>query len=358
MSSLFYKLFPTPTLLYVPHVGLDISDDMIRVIQFESQGSYTKITIVGERPLAKGVVDAGYITNEQVLSTELTALVRQYPFTHALVSLPEEKMYVFTVDVNGTTDQEIRSSIEFHLEENVPIPPAQAVFEYQPIEWRGNICTKATVTVFPQKTVDAYLATVERAGIKVVGFLSQPQAIVASVVPKESPHAILVAHISPTKTSVMIVVDRVIRFSSTISIGGDSVTEAIKKSFNLSGSNSTAEAENLKQHLHVDVKKGKEVFAAAMTTFSAIKDEVQKVYTYWQTHSNDSMGITEIILSGSDVTLPGFDMYISSNIKVPTQIANVWVNTGVHLPVHELEFSKALAYPSAIGLALSSETTS
>lgn len=357
MVSLFYKLFPTPALLHVPHVGLDISDDMIRVIQFDTVGAHTKIKFVGERPLPSGVIDAGYITNEQALTTEISSLLKDYNFTYAQVSLPEEKMYVFTLEVSGTTDEEIRNSIEFHLEENVPIPPSQAVFEYESIEWKDEVCTKVSVVVFPQKTVDTYLTAVERAGVKVIGFLSQPQAIVRSVVPSHSPHAVLVVHISETKTSVVVAVDHVIRFSSTIAIGGASITEAIKKNFSASDAKDS-NIQILRQQSLMDAKKGKEVFGAAMNIFSAIKDEVQKVYSYWQTHSNDTAGISEIILSGQDVTLPGLDMYMSSVIKVPTRIADVWVNSGVGLPVHELEFIKALDYPAAIGLAFSSEKIS
>ena len=50
MTSLFYTLFPTPTLLHVPHAGLDIADDMLRIVHFVRKGNHTSIGIIAERP--------------------------------------------------------------------------------------------------------------------------------------------------------------------------------------------------------------------------------------------------------------------------------------------------------------------
>jgi Tfp pilus assembly PilM family ATPase len=44
--------------------------------------------------------------------------------------LPEEKAYLFTTSIPKVAQKDIRSAIEFKMEENVPIPASDLVFDF------------------------------------------------------------------------------------------------------------------------------------------------------------------------------------------------------------------------------------
>ena len=50
------------------------------------------------------------------------------------VSLPEERAYLVKIDVPKVPESELRESIGFQLEEHVPIPADEAVFDYLAIK--------------------------------------------------------------------------------------------------------------------------------------------------------------------------------------------------------------------------------
>jgi Tfp pilus assembly PilM family ATPase len=117
--------------------------------------------------------------------------------------------------------------------------------------------------------------------------------------------------------------NNIVRFTSTLAIGGDSITNAFEKNFSISNE----EAEKMKY----DKKEGEEDVANepadyTLNTLSAIKDEINRLLVYWQTHGGDSNKIEKILLCGRNSTLAGFDSYLAIGLKIGVAHANVWVN--------------------------------
>ena len=148
--------------------------------------------------------------------------------------------------------------------------------------------------------------------------------------------------------------EEVLRYTSTIDVGGSSLTRAVEKHFGVS----KEEADKIKNEKgFARYKENKELLEILLTTVSILRDEVSRHFTYWNTHKGENEKenekIDKIILCGGSANLAGLPEYLSSNINVVVEVANVWANTfSLNDVIPDIEQRYSLAYATTIGLAL------
>ncbi|HEC30531.1 MAG TPA: hypothetical protein ENI66_00765, partial [Candidatus Yonathbacteria bacterium] len=165
----------------------------------------------------------------------------------------------------------------------------------------------------------------------------------------------MVVDFGNTRSGISIVSNGTTRFTSTIDIGGGSLTKAIEKILKIS----TKEAEVIKKENNVMSRgeNNEELFLTVMSIVGVLKDEINKHYVYWYTHK-DQYGrkrpkIDKIILCGGDANLAGLPEYLSSGFNVAVERANVMANVNsLDSYIPEISFNESLHYATAIGLAL------
>ena len=120
------------------------------------------------------------------------------------------------------------------------------------------------------------------------------------------------------------------------------------------------EAEKVKREKGlVSMVANSDLSFAFMSLMGVLRDEIHRNFVYWQTHV-DSSGkkrapIEKIYLCGGDANLPGIAEFFAEHFCVPTEVANVFVNTNsFDAGVPKISFSDSLRYATAIGLALRS----
>jgi Tfp pilus assembly PilM family ATPase len=121
----------------------------------------------------------------------------------------------------------------------------------------------------------------------------------------------------------------------------------------------SAQAEKLKISGGLkDNERGPSSMMALITTVSAIRDEVERIMFYWQSHiekyrTYGLQEISHITLAGQDALIPGLRDYFSVSLKIPTDLANVWVNAlSFDDEIPPLMYEESLDYAVALGLAL------
>lgn len=353
--KVFFKFFPTPKFLEMPAVGLDISDTAIRFVELVKTAEGFKVGRFGERDIPEPLVGTDFLASrgfEGFLST----FEQEHKLTFVNASLPEEKAYLFKVELPKVRREEIRSMLEFRLEEFVPLPAGEAVFDYDIGKNRqpGDKQLDLSVTVLPRKVVDGYLTLFKTAGFQPLSFEIEGQAIARAVIGKGDNRTIMIVNFSETRTTMFIVSNGVVNFSSTIGLGGATLTTAIKKNYNVS----FAEAEHLKRERGFRAtRKDTDLFFAIVNSLSVLRDEIGRLASYWRTHSanrGEEVGeIEHIILCGRDSGLDGFLEYFSLNLNLPVELANVWTNVcSFEDYIPPIPFSESLKYAAAVGLAL------
>lgn len=337
----------------MPSFGLDISDESIKFVELNVTKEGIRLGKYGERPIAPGIIESGKIIDPKKLSDLLQNLRMTEGLRSVRVSLPEEQIYLFNLRLEKSGLKSVREGIELSLEEHIPIPAPDAIFDYELLGEDAK-SFNLQVAAIPKNIIEGYLSVFQTAGIRVQSFELEAQAITRAVIEKGDLDTYMIVDFGEKRTGIFIVSRGVVMFTSTLDVGGIMLTSVIEKSFNVS----FEEAEKMKKEYGLQRNvANKEIFAVLLNSVSILRDEIVKHFLYWHTHKDEegrnNQPIKKIILCGGDSNLIGLSDYFSVSMKTKVDMANVWVNiVETSKSVPEINFKQALSFAAAIGLAL------
>lgn len=317
MKSRFLKFFPVPKFLNPDFSGVSMSDTSIRFFQFEEKESTLVIKKYLERGLPQGAIVSGYIHNtEQVIAT-LKDIRKEIKTPYVRASLPEEKAYLFKIDVPLLNSDDIRSNIESRLEENVPLPADTLAFDFavvdpkEPKKDHFNV----VVSAIPRDVIDLYVQVFEAADFIPYSLEIESQAIARSLLTKMQRGTYVIVHCAPQKVGLYIVSHSIIHFTSTITI---------------------------QEYERFDT--------------GSIANEVKRVVAFWRTSqvSDDTLSksIEQVFVTGEGFT-EDFVSALEAVVKITVSVGNVWINAfDINKNIPDISFFDSVKYAPAIGLAL------
>jgi Tfp pilus assembly PilM family ATPase len=313
-----FEAFPPPVFLSMPFSGMSISDSAIRLIKFNQKNKRLNIEKFAEKTLSPGIISGGQINNTQELINIVTEIKNSLKIDYVKVSLPEEKGYLFTGKLPKVPVSEVKSGVESKMEENVPVPPGELIFDYKVMENAEKDRLDIVVSSLPISVVDNYVEVMQGAGLKMLSLEIESQAVARALLKKDNQETVLLIHFGVGKVGLYVVVNRLVHFTSTVQLKS-------------SGSDS----------------------------LDQLCQEIKRLFSYW--HSlKENLGredrkISEIILSGENIS-EEISSYISTYNIVKVTQGNVWTNVlDIEESVPEINFSDSLKYAAAIGLALPSK---
>ncbi len=353
----FLRLFPTPRYLAMSAAGLDISDQSVKFMQLADRGGKIVIERYGEKPIPVGTIEAGSIRDKATLIQILSELGNEHQLAAVVASMPEEEAYIVRLNLPAKQLSEIRESVELQLEEYIPLPTGEAVFDYEVVESprakNGNY--DLAVSALPNRTVAGYTEVFVGAHLRPIAFEVEAHAIARAIVKTDEDRLVMIVDFGKTRTSFFITCGWAVIFSATAkNIGGEDITVAIQKGLNLP----RAEAERLKVESGLLTRSGnRDLFFAMMPIVSVLRDEITKHQSYWETHREDhgrlGRRLEEVIICGGQATLPGLIDYLNMSLNLPVTLGNPWTNLfSFEEYIPPLNLNQSLRYTTAIGLAL------
>lgn len=390
LKNWFLVHIPPPEYMSMSHVGVDISPISIHVIELLKKDGHLRLGQYGAHQLSSVVDRSQPLVQNEDLIEKLKEIKKTYHLDFVEVAIPEELAYLFTTLLPYGDEETIRNHIELHLEENVPIALADAVFDYHMIAEQTPESEEsdvpapakpadakaddgkpvsaevlqpasrphsflASVSVVPKAIIDQYIEAFELAGMTPVSFLIENQALSKSIVKKGDLEPRLIVHVGEKKSVISVISNGSVQFTSTVLIGSEDFTLAIMKEYNVS----REEAIRMKTERGFQAADGQgSIFLSLINTASALKDEIERIVLYWQSYvdkrpSKKGGKLASIVLSGRDALIIGFKEYLSATVRMPVNIANVWSNIyDIDKKIPEIEYIDSLDYAAAIGLAL------
>lgn len=352
------RLIPPPEFIALPSVGVDISDSSIKYVQFQKESRYgdaLRLYKWGDVDIGDATFKRGQVEDQGSFSAAMKEVAKFCETPYVRVSLPEERAYIFETEVKrGTPADEIAGLLEFRLEENVPISPRDAHFDYEILEdhLRPDIL-RVVVTVYNKQVVESYYEACVSASLIPVSFEVEGRALARAIVPRGSTHTNMIVDFGKERTGVGIVHEGTLMYASTIEIGGVQLSQTLRRAI---GDLTEAELTKIKntQGLIRGIDDTS-VFDALISLVSVIKDEVYTRIEYWQQreHNEDERTIDSIVLCGGSANLKGLPEYFTETLSIPTRRANVWENAfdvEDHIPPIGRRYS--YGYATAVGLAL------
>ncbi|MEK7579183.1 MAG: pilus assembly protein PilM [Patescibacteria group bacterium] len=362
LSEKLLSVFPLPSSVTMPAVGLDISDHSIKFLELVHSHTGFRVGRFGTKEIPEGIVVGGMITRRDDLVKILAELKDEHKLTYVRASLPEEPGYIFTTIVPAVSPDEIRSLLKFKLEEHVPISPTDAVIDFDTVATDAPVGSKekvVAVSVFPEGLAQIYVDLLHAAGLTPVSLEIEAQAIARAVVPQNLTAACMSVDVGRTRSCISVVAGGVVRFTTTVDIGGDGLSLAIAKALPNAKEEEILVLKNeegLAHTEHEDVKTAMYAFA------KTLRNEIERYYIYWQTHPEQNQKlphplVDRVFLSGGYANTAGLSEFLSEELLMPVIRANVWENAfslDDHVP--PLEYRHSLSYASSIGLALHQDT--
>jgi len=336
-----------------PSFGLDISDKSLKFVELVPSRNGIRLGRYGERKIPPGIIESGKIKDPKQLEKLLLTLRKEEGIRFVRVSLPEEQVYLFQLQLEKKGLKNIREGIELALEEHVPIPAQDSIFDYEILR-EDEHKLELQVAAIPQNVIENYMLVFRDSMISVQSFELEAQAIARVVVPKGDLDTYMIVDFGQTRTGIFIVSHGVTVFTSTLNLGGQMLNDMICKNFNITAE----EAEKMKWDYGLERNTdNKEIFSVLLNGVSVLRDEILKHFLYWQTHKDeegrDRTPIKKIILTGGDANLIGLAEYFSISTRSKVELGNVWTNisnTNKYTP--EIAFNRSLTFAAALGLAL------
>ncbi|MEI6316487.1 MAG: pilus assembly protein PilM [bacterium] len=352
-SSVKKFIFNTPKILLMPAVGIDISDHSVKYAELIQTSRGYELGRFGDITIPSGIVEGGKIVNPPKLAEVLNNLRVEQNLSFVRSALPEEQVYFFRARYPDGTNDVLRETIELSLEDHVPIPAGDAVFDFE-IVGRVGTDVDVSVTVATHVTIESYSDVFRAAGLTLLSLELEASAIARSVISSDDTGAHLIVDFGEARTGVAIVCNGQVYVTSTVSVGGQMLTETVARHMGIS----QTEAESLKREFGLQRNSAhEELFAILLTNIAILRDEINKHLIYWHTHPDESGNprpeITKIFLVGGDSNLPGLPEYMSTSLKIQAVVGDIWTN--VNMPsrgIPQLPREASLGYGTSIGLAL------
>ncbi len=353
-SRTLARWFPIPKLLMPPASGVDITDTSVKWLGFKEGSHGVRISSCGSLALPTGLVERGAIKDPLALAKILQEVKKQGGVRVAHAALPEEDAYIFGMRVPvRSTRAEIVTMIEFELEARVPIPPSQAVYDFDVVRLDEDHYEIA-VSVFPRDLAEGYVQSFAQAGIELLSLEIEARSIGRAVA--EAGRTALVVDCGFARTGIAILTNGIPVFTSTIDIGGAQFSKAVMDTLGLD--EEQARVFKNEHGLLADDAGNKKALDALEVVAGHLADEIKKHYRFWDTRHPDHgpvQPIERMYLLGGSANLKGFGEYLAGKVRVETESPNVWRNAfSLDTYIPPIDRRTSLQYATAIGLALRS----
>ncbi len=366
--ELFNKYFPTPHYLEMSHAGIDISSSVVRMAEIIRTSKGLKLRSHAEEKLESPILPNQSLLSHQNLIEVLKKIQKDHKLKFVEVSIPEEKAYLFTIEILDGSKEEIRTRVEMHIEENVPISIDEAVFDYHRIKKNEKTGMQfLAVSVVPLAVIEEYIALFELCKMTPISFLIENQALSRAIIKKDDRENYLIVNVSHKNTVLSIVNDGAVQFTSTVSIGSENFTNAVATKLSID----EKQAEFLKYDKGFSRSDdNKDASIALIETANILVEEIKKVFVYWNSINSfkntktDSLNLTDeaeasfvgvkkVLIAGKEAGIIGFRDFLTISLKIPVEVANVWMNImSFENEIPEISMKESLSYGTAFGLAL------
>jgi len=362
--------------------GLDISDLSLKIIKLKKKRGNFSLVSLGETPIKSGVIRGGEVKKESDLVKIIKKAISEVKgekinTKYVIASLPEEKAFLQVIQMPKIPEENLKSAVVYEAENYIPLSIEEVYLDSQIIPsaynqlaersegWEMNEVHRSDhfdvlIAALPRKTVNSYLNSLEKAGLTPLALEIESQAMARALIKNEiTTSPVLIIDFGATRTSFIIFSGHSLRFTSSIFVSSQKLTEAISQILKVD----LIKAEKLKLNYGLETRgtlEGGEIFEALLPSITELIEQIKKHLSYYQSHTAhehlppDSKGVGKILLCGGGSNLKGLPNFLSRELKIPVELGNPWINI---LPetkkeVPGLLFEKSLSYTTAIGLAL------
>lgn len=352
LSRFLHTAFAPPSYLSMPTIGIDLSTSGVKGALITEHVHGLELSSFVDLRFPPTAFTEGDIADRGAVIAALRELKTKLGVSTASVSLPESKSYLFETHAVGTTHEALKIAVEQHIDEYVPLPPADTAFDILALKQDAE-GTLVVGVGYARRIVEEILSVCEEAGLTIRAIENETFAAARALFSFGDMGTALIIDIGKTTTKLTIVAGGAPRFATTVGIGGHALTLSVQKHFGVT----ETEARRVKLTHGIVPGEGNEDYLAAMlSTASAIRDEIARRLDYWQAHAALSGGhepVSRAVIVGGNASVRGLAEYLEGALRIPVATGNVFANFAApDLWLPPLDYTQSLVYSTAVGLAL------
>jgi type IV pilus assembly protein PilM len=357
-------------------IGLDVGTNAVRAVEVRLGRDGPVVDRVGQVALPYGAVTAGEVVDAAAVAAALRRLWKEVGFSsrRVVVGVANARVVARVAELPDMPDAEIRSSLQYQVQDLIPIPLQEAALDYQVLERVPT--TEGTGTVLRLLLVAAHrdmlrslLAALEGAGLEASRVDLVPFALIRALYDESDlalgeeaddprhglPQAIV--GVGAGVTNVVIHEGGLPRFVRTLPTGGNAVAEALSTELDLD----LDAAEGLKRSLdagHLVGPDGERAVAVVTSALSPVLDDIRGTLDYYVS-SPEGGALGRITVTGGGARLPEVCDRLEASLGVPVERAAPLDGIGLGRTGFPPEVLRAEAdlLTVPLGLALSGEPT-
>lgn len=342
----------------MPIIGLDIGKHRFRAVELSREKKFFVLHNFGSYDGPDLNLNFGVQEQIDTYAEEIKKFMREHSFStsKAVVALPEQDVFTRVINIPTMSEKELKGFIELGAEEYIPLPLEEVTFDVQMIGQvdKDDDSKGMSVLLVASKNeiLAKYVTFMRKAGLVPSGI--EPETLSIERVLGDTaarPSASIIVNVGLLSTQIIITYKGFVRFTRSISIGGEDLTKGVQKSLELD----YVQAEEYKKAYGLDESQvDAKVFNAIKPVFDKIINEINRSKTYYTTHNPDVI-INRVILSGGTALMPGLLLYIANKLDVEAELANPWRNIKIAEKIQKSReelMATGPLYSTSVGLAL------
>ncbi len=339
---------------YSNAMGIDVSDQVVRMVQLVPRGKGFSLRSISARPLPDKTIVEGEVRDQQAMVTVLKDLISKPHHRHpssraAIICLPERKTFTKIIDVPLIADTPFSASLQQGLVQNIPMKLDEAYVDWQYVTQPqpNDKLARVIVSVAPQLLVEGYIAAFQAAGIIPIVFEPESAALSRVVLnTRQAAGGHMIIDLGATRTGIIITEGDLVAYASTMPLSGNGLTALLQTKLGLTAD----EAEQAKRICGLDPKRGKGAVRSILETeFRPLFQRMLEVISYYEEHAPKEAKVQDITLVGGGSQLIALSPLMQSTLSLPVQVGS-WPEN-ISTPTKEVK-SVGASYLTALGLAL------
>lgn len=306
-----------------PVAGLDISPTGAKAMAIDPKKrtvlGYGSIDLDPAKLQESIQSDTGYLA--QGLGTLFGSKFNGHlPSNQVAVSVPTNRTYSRTMTVPASSEATLAEAVALEAEQYIPIAGSELYMDYEIIERRGSELT-VLMSAVPKRLVEATVKACEQIGLDVVMVEPGMSAVARLITRTEEGHLpTIIVDIGAASTDIA-VLDKSIRITGGLPLGGNSFTLDIAKKMKVTLEN----AHQLKvlNGLSASPKQAK-IVSALEPSLKQIISEIQKMIRYYTERLSGDHKLEQVIIVGGGSNMPGLSDYLTNTLVMPVRAASPW----------------------------------
>lgn len=344
-------------------IGLDVGTTAVRAAEVQAAKDVNLLVRFSQVGLLPSSAPDGEIADPAGVAASIRDAVErgQFKSRRVAVGVANQKVVVRQVDLPFMEEAELRASLQFQVQEFIPIPVEDAILDFQVLEEfrgeQGERRMQVLLVAAQRGMVEGLVGAVTRAGLDPVmvdlapfAALRAVTAPVGSVLAARESEALI--DIGGGVTNIVLHEQGTPRFVRILPMGGADITDALVAGLGIP----VEDAESVKARVGVAAEPGAAVAEGAATIIetraASFIEEVRGSIDYYLTQPNAAQ-ITRVSLTGGGSRLPNLRARLEAALHIPVREADplVGVTPGRGFEPDQLAQIASVG-AVAIGLAL------